>query len=320
MRRIPLPTLLTASVVVVVLLVYALTFQVRFSEVAVKVRLGKVAAIIQEPGLYPRWPWPIETIKKYDQRLRTLDTLEAEVKTRDGRNIIVGNYAVWRIEDPDLFFKRVETIPKAEEQLRARIAQRRAAVFGNADLSSFINLNEEMVTTGFDRLEDDLLNGTQAEEGRPGRSLAEGIRADFGIHLEKVAVRRISLPEETTQSVFQQMIAERQKEAARYREEGKAVAQTITAEAEGAKQQILAFAEHQAQEERSKGFQASERILKQIATADAEFFEWLRWLDALRTSLRQRSTIFLDNNSELFKPFVAPLTPTTRPAAADAGD
>jgi hypothetical protein len=47
MRRIPLPTLLMAGIVVLVLLVYALTFVVRFSQVAVKVRLGEVAA--------PRW-------------------------------------------------------------------------------------------------------------------------------------------------------------------------------------------------------------------------------------------------------------------------
>jgi membrane protease subunit HflC len=314
MRKIPIATLLTAGIVVLVLLVYALTFQVRFSELAVKVRLGQVAAIIKEPGLYPRWPWPIETIKKYDKRLRTLDTTEAEVKTRDGKNIIIGNYAVWRVDDPLQFFIRLGSTGKAEEALRARITQRRAAVIGNEDLSSFINLNEQLANADWDRIQDTLLNGKQAEPGGQARSLREGVSADFGISLEGVALRRISLPEETTQSVAQQMIAERQAEAARYREEGKAVAEKLKGEAEAARQQILAFAQRKAEEERTRGVQASTRILKQIAAEDTEFFEWLRQLDALRGALKQRSTIFLDNNSELFAPFARPLAPASQPA------
>ena len=157
MRKIPLGTLLTASIVVLVLLVYALTFQVRFSEVAIKVRFGKVAAVVTDPFIYPCWPWPIERIVKYDTRLQTLDLVEGEIKTRDGKNIIVGNFAVWRIEDPELFHIAVTTIPKAEEELRSRISTRRAAVIGNEDLSAFVNLDEDLVNTNYDRIENTIL-------------------------------------------------------------------------------------------------------------------------------------------------------------------
>ena len=61
----------------------------------------------------------------------------------------------------------------------------------------------------------------------------------------------------------------------------------------------------------------SNSILKQIAAEDVEFFEWLRWLDALQVSLRQKSTIFLDNNSTLFEPFVAPTGGLETPRAGD---
>jgi membrane protease subunit HflC len=307
MKKIPIPTLLTASIVVLVLLVYALTFEVRFSEVAVKVRLGQVAAIVKQPGLYPRWPWPIESIKKYDRRLRTLDTTEAEIKTKDGKNVIMGNYAVWQIENPNQFYVRVNTIAKADEYLRARITQRRAAVIGNEDLSAFVNPSEDVVNASFDRISQELLHGRRTEaEDQNARSLYDSVLADFGIRLEKVAIRRISLPEETTKSVFQQMSAERQAEAARYREEGKAVAQKLTSEADAARKSILAFADRKASEESAKGVQASTGILSQIASEDTDFFIWLRWLEALRTSLKQKSTIFLDNDSELFKRFTEP--------------
>mgnify|MGYP000652969738 CR=1 FL=1 len=221
MRKVPIPTLLTALVVVAVLLVYMLTYQVRFSEVAVKVRLGKVAGIIDQPGLGLRWPWPIESIQTYDTRLRVLDTQENEIQTRDGKNIVVGNYALWRIADPLTFYKVVRTVPEAERNLRARINQRRAAVIGNEHLSAFVNLNEQLVEENYARIEQALLEGRQEGGSGGGASLKDAVLKDFGIELVKVDLRRISLPEETTQSVFEQMRAERQKEAARFREEGK---------------------------------------------------------------------------------------------------
>lgn len=317
MKRLSIPTVVTAVLVVVVLLVKLSTFMVRFSEVAVKVRMGQVAAIITQPGLYWRWPWPIESVKTYDTRLRTLDTLESEIKTRDGKNVIVGNFALWRIADPRTFYIRVNNEREAEDKLRARINQRRAAVIGNEDLSAFVNLNQDAVDANYNRIENELLSGKQTEGEGAGLSLQDAVLADFGVNLKKVDLRRISLPEETTQTVFTQMIAERQKEAARFREEGKSRAQTITAQAEADRNQIIAFAERKAQEIQSTGIQAATGILKQINAEDAEFFEWLCWLDALRDALRQKSTIFLDSRSALFDYFKAPV-PAPEAGAAPA--
>lgn len=324
MRKLPLPTLLTASIVVLVLLAFALTFQVRFSEVAVQVRLGQVHAVINDPGLRPRWPWPIDSIKKYDKRLKTLDTTEAEITTRDGKNVIVSNYTIWRIEDPDLFYRNVRDVAKAETWLRTRVNQRRAAVIGNLPLSAFVSLNPEQVEQNYRDLEEQILNGTQGTEGDEGLSLRDKALKDFGIAVEEVSIRRISLPDSTTRSVFQQMTAERQKEAARFREEGKAVAESITGAAENARKAILAFVEAKAQEERSKGVQAATRLLAQIEQEDVKFFEWLRQLDALRISLQQRATIFLDGNSfpdvstTMFERFIEPPKSLESPTTQDA--
>jgi membrane protease subunit HflC len=265
MKKIPWPTLLTATIVVAVLLVYMFTYQVRFSEVAVKVRFGKVVGIVGEPGLGLRWPWPIETIKKYDVRLRVLDTLESEIKTKDGKNIIVGNYALWRIKDPLKFHNVVKTVPAAEETLRARIDQRRVAVVGNVDLSAFVNLDQEAVNASYDALEHALLRGQQ--ETGAGASLQDAVLNDFGIELVKVDIRRVSLPEETTRSVFEQMVAERQAEAARFREAGKSRAESITARAESDAKQILAFANRKAAEIEATGIEAATTILEQIGRA-----------------------------------------------------
>jgi len=301
MRKVSIPTLLVAGLVVAVLLAFAFTHQVAFNEVAVKVRLGRAdqSSIIREPGLKFRWPYPIESIETYDIRLHTLDTPETEIKTLDGKNVIVGAYAIWRIEDPLQFYKRVRTVPEAEKQMTPRLSQVQAAVIGQASLSDLVNRDVKQKEASYQRLLGQMLEGVRHE-----------LLADYGIGVAKVGIRRISLPREATQQVFESMRQERNKLAARYRQEGKSKAEAIKARAEANAKQILAFAERKAKEIESAGIQASTRILAAIPEEDRPFFEWLRWLDALRAALAQKTTIFIDQESPLFEPFVRPpLTP-----------
>lgn len=299
MSRIPVPTLVTAVFLVLVLVIYSVTFQVRFSEAAVKVRLGQASAasVIREPGLYWKLPPPIEFVRKYDTRMRVLETPETEVKTQDGQNIIVGCFAMWRVADPYLFSIRVPVEREAEEKLRTRVNETRATVIGHKRMSDFVNLDRERVNASYTQIEKEMLDAA-----------APGIRNDYGIELLRVGVRRISLPQEATQTVLESMKQEREKLAARYREEGKSLAAAITASAESARKQILSFAERKAQEIESAGVKASERIFEQIGTEDKDFFIWLRYLEALEASLKQKTTLFLDSQTDIFQYFVKPPT------------
>ena len=297
MSRMSLPTLFIAGLVVLILVAFACTYQVAFNQVAVKVRFGKADqnSIIREPGLKLRWPWPIESIETYDTRLETLDTPETEIKTRDGKNLIVGAYAVWMIADPLQFYKRVRTTDEAEKQMRSRLTQSQAAIIGQNTLADFVNLDAQQKDASYDRMLTQMLS-----------DVAPGLATDYGIKVERVGIRRISLPKEATQQVFASMQQERNKLAARYRQEGKSKAEGIKARAESNAKQILAFAERKSKEIESAGIQASTRILAMIPQEDRGFFEWLRWLDGLRAALAQKTTIFLDEKSPFFEPFVHP--------------
>jgi membrane protease subunit HflC len=305
MRKVPIPSLIVAVIVVAALVTYAVTFQVRFSQVAVRVLLGSADedSVIREPGLYAKWPWPIETVVKYDRRFRVLDTPESEIKTADEKNVIVGCFAVWRIAEPLEFKIAVETEQKAEELLRARINETRSAIIGKHDMSEFVSLDAEQLESSHADIEREMLASDNVRE----------ILDDWGIEVVRIGIRRISLPEEVSQKVFASMIQEREKTAAKYREEGAALAETIKAEAESARNQILAFAQSKAQEIESAGTRAATRTLEQISDEDAPFFIWLRRLDALKAVLQERTTIFFDSKSELFKDFVEP--PAELPAA-----
>ncbi len=316
MRNIPIPTVLTGTALVVVLVVYLVTFQVRFSEAAVKVRFGQADAdsVIDgrdpnQVGLHFKWPPPIEWIRKVDIRMQVVDTPETELKTADGHNVIVGCYAIWRVKDPLQFTVRARNRQKAVEQISARVTQARSNVLGRHTLSELVNLDAELVERSHAQILKEML-----EDAAPG------ILADYGVELIEVGIRRVSLPSEATAKVQEAMIAERDRLAKGHEQEGKALADTIRARAEAAKDSILQFAQRKAQEIESEGVKASTRILAQIPEEDQEFYLWLRWLEALETSLKSKGTIFLDWNTDLFhyfdRPFSAPAGATT---ASDGG-
>lgn len=302
MSKVSIPTLLIAAAVVLILLVFAFTFQVDFNQVAVKARFGKADAssVIRDPGLKFRWPYPFESIETYDVRLRPIDTPETEIKTVDGKMVIVGAYVIWRIEDPLQFYLRVpqRSVAEAEKLMRSRISQTQAAVIGQSTLSDFVSLDVKQKDANYERMLSQMLAG-----------VAPGLKADYGIEVRRIGLRRISLPKEAMQQVFASMQQERNRLAARYRQEGKSKAEGIKARAEANAQQILAFANRRAKEIESAGIAASTQILKKIQQEDAGLFILLRELDALRASLSQKTTIFLDEKSPLFKPFVQPPVP-----------
>ncbi len=304
MKKVPIPALAVGLLLVVILVGHAVTFTVRFSEVAFRVRFGEAQEIIQDAGLKLRWPWPIETVIKYDKRPKLTDTTESELKTRDGKNVIVGCYAIWRIEDPRKFFIKVVTEDDAIKKVRVRINDVRSAVIGQHDMSDFLNLVEAELEETYDAIEQEMLDAA-----------APGLMTDFGIALARVGIRRISLPEQVTETVFQQMIQERERVATKDREEGKARAEAIKARAESAQRAILAFAGAKAGEIESEGIRAATRELE--AVKDSGFFIWLRQMDALEASLAQRTTIFFDTSEQLFSLFA---TPPSAPAAAGDAD
>jgi membrane protease subunit HflC len=281
-----------ATALVVILVVYSIMYEVRFSEAVVKVRFGDPQAVIKEPGLKFKWPAPIERVRHYDTRLRVLDTPETEIKTSDGQNVIVGCFAIWRIEDPLEFYKRVSTEAEAERGLRDRINNSRAKVIGQHNWSEFVNLDSDLIDTSYARIEQEMLDDA-----------GPGIGTDYGVALERVGIYRISLPEEATAKVQDSMRKERERMAAQFREEGESKKQAIVARAGSQSKQILAFAESKAAEIEAVGVKASRRVFEQIEKEDAEFFLWLRWMEALEAMFRQRTTVFLDSNHEIFQYF-----------------
>ena len=103
-----LPSILAAIFLAGVLVLYMCTFQVRSTEVAILKTFGQANP---EPigvpenddsffaGLHFKWPWPIQSVAKYDRRIRLLEDRIEETPTQDSKQVIITTFTGWTISD-----------------------------------------------------------------------------------------------------------------------------------------------------------------------------------------------------------------------------
>lgn len=276
-----LGTFFAAIVVAGVLMLYMCTFQVRFTEVAIKKTWGKPdKEAITQPGLYLKWPPPIQTYVKYDRRIRTLETRTEETRTVDGKNLILTTFALWRIIDPGKFHTNFPTgVQEGEKKLRTTIIAHKQAVIGQRSFNEFISTHPE------ERKIRDI-----------EQSIKEAVALDaineYGIEVVDFGISKLGLPESVTTAIFDSMKSHEQAKAARYNAEGEARANDILANARAAEARILAAA-------REKVAQIEAEAQWVVSDYYKEFDEYpeLRiFLDELRATkegLRRRTTLIL---------------------------
>ncbi|MFN2377888.1 MAG: SPFH domain-containing protein, partial [Candidatus Binatia bacterium] len=83
---------------------------------AVVVQLGEPVRIVQEPGLYWKLPF-VQNVLFFDKRLMEYDAAPRELLTRDKQQLVVDNFARWRIVDPLQFYRTVRNEAGAASRL-----------------------------------------------------------------------------------------------------------------------------------------------------------------------------------------------------------
>ncbi|NOX57407.1 MAG: hypothetical protein GXP29_00930 [Planctomycetes bacterium] len=290
-----LPSIIAAFILVVVLLMYWCTFQVRSTEVAIKKTFGHVGA---DPiriddsnnsffaGLHFRWPWPIQSVEKYDTRLRLLEGRIEEAPTRDSKQIIVTTFATWHIVDPYKFHTRYNTIEEGEDALRTRIRSLKKAIIGKHNFSDFVS------TQASDRK-------LQEIESEMMEAIAADADKDFGVEIGMFGIKQLALPANVTQAVFTTMKKTQEVKADKYRSEGDAEGTRIRAAAEEARGRILAVVDRKVARIESEGLAKVGEIYKQFKEHEELriFLDKLRSIEAI---IATRTEIFLDTNIQPF--------------------
>ncbi len=308
MKRNPLIIAIGVLLIVIVCLLL-FVFQVRQSEVVLVTTFGKPTRDISTPGPHLKWPWPIERVYRFDQRMQNFEDKFTEGLTRDGFNLLASVYVGWRITDAKAFFPKFagssEPIAEAERALDRMLGNAKAAIIGNHPLGDFLSPGGE--GNKFVDIEQEVLNSVQSQVKDVG----------YGLQVEFLGIKKLGLPEKVTQSVFERMQSERKLLASRYEVEGEAEATRIKSEADRRAAVVQATAAAQATEIKGKGEAEAAKSLT-VFQQNPELAMFIFRLNGLENSLKERSTLIFDQRTSPFDLFHGPgALLTNQPALND---
>ncbi|MBZ9557422.1 MULTISPECIES: protease modulator HflC [Modicisalibacter] len=289
--------LIVAGVAVVAWVGSNSLYIVNETERAIKLRFGEIVEANIQPGLHFKVPIT-NTVRTFDARVLTLDTDTSRYLTLEKKAVIVDSYVKWKIVDPARYYEATSGNEQAAERLISpRVDEALRNQFGKLELQEIIAERR-----------DELMSG-------PTQELDKIMRKELGVAILDIRIKRIDLPDEVTQAVYERMRTERHREAREYRAQGQEQAEKIRANAERRRQVLLAEAQSKSETLRGQGDGEAASIYAQAYQQDAEFFRFYRSLDAYRNSFDGKDDLLvLEPDSDFFRYLNSP---APQPAEGD---
>lgn len=130
----------------------------------------------------------------------------------------------------------------------------------------------------------------------------ESTLEDLGIEVVDIRVKQVDWPDQVRGRVFDRMRAERQRDAAAHRSQGREEAEKIRAGADRQRSEILAEAYRKAQAIRGEGDAKAAATYAKAYNQDKEFFRFYRSLQAYRESFKDKEDVLiLEPDGEFFR-------------------
>lgn len=274
-----------AIVVILVLVLTSALYTVDEREIAIKLRLGEIVSIETTPGLKFKTPF-VNNIVSFDKRIQTLDEKPDLFLTGEKKNLLVDSYIKWRIKDAEEFYKSTGgNVARANNRLSQIVNT------GLKDQFSKLTIAE-------------VVSGKRNEIMLEITSLAQKGAEKFGIEIVDVRIKRIDLPQDISNSVFDRMRSERDREAKEHRSKGREEAEKIKAAADRKRTIILANAYRDSQKIRGEGDAVSANNYAKAYNKNAGFYDFYRSLQAYRKSFSNDSNVLvLSPDSDFFRYF-----------------
>ena len=275
-----------AALVLLVLILFVLSntlYTVQPKQYVAVRQFGRIVEVVDTPGLKAKIPF-VQTIQRISAATILYDIPASDVITKDKKSMISDNYVLWRVTNPTLY---IQTLNAVEGRAAERIE---AAVYNSLKKIISSMTQDEIIAARGDRLTQMITEDANAD-----------IRV-YGIEIIQSEIKALDLPEDNKAAVFTRMISERENIAAGYTAEGAAEAQKIRNETDRKVTVMKAQAEKDAATILAEGESEYMQILQDAYNTPekAEFYHFIRALDALRVSLSGgNKTILLDKDSEL---------------------
>jgi membrane protease subunit HflC len=296
MNRFSGAAILVVAIASIVLLLQAV-FTVHQSERALVLQLGAPIRVVNEPGLDFKIPF-IQNVEPVSKRVLNAEASQEELLTQDQKRVVVDYFARYKIVDPLLFYQSVRSADLLEQRLKPIITSQLRRVLGGVQLAR-------------------ILTKERADMMREITVAVDSEVKRFGITVIDVRMKRVDLPKENSEAIFNRMRTQRQQEAALIRAEGDRAARALRAE--GQKQQVIIVANARRQSEilRGEGDAKATEIYNQAYGQDEEFFKFYRSMQALSLGLGGDTTTYVGpTTGDFFRYFGGAGQP---PAATDGG-
>jgi membrane protease subunit HflC len=276
-------TLMLGAVLLGIVLVANSMFVVRETEYAIKFQFSAIMRSDYGPGLHFKLPL-VDSVLKFDRRVLARGFPAEQFLTSEGKILNVDFYTKWRITDVDQYYRSTSG---SEETAAGRLAE-----IVKDGLKGLIAKRTVQQVVAAERSE---FIGEIARSH--GRSIAE-----LGITLVDVRVKRIDLPEEVSESVFDRMRSAFRQQAAQLRAEGSETSERIRAEADRQRTEILAGAMRDAEKVRGEGDARAAAVFARATQGSPEFYGFYRSMQAYRRSIgRPGDVMVVAPDSEFFR-------------------
>ncbi len=272
-------------VVILAILGYFSVFKVNEFEQAIVFEFRKIKRADYEPGLHFMLPL-INTVQKFEKRLLNLDQEPQRFLTSEKKDVIVDYYVKWRITNVEKFYT----------------ATRGDVIYANGLLGQRINraLRDEFGA----RTVQEVVAGERSQILEVVKKSTSNLPDELGIFVEDVRTKRIDLPSEVSNSVYERMRAERNRVAKDFRARGFEAAERIKANADREREVILANAYRDSEIIRGEGDAQATEIYATAFNNDREFYSLYRSLNAYQNSFSGSNDIMLvEPQSDFFKYF-----------------
>jgi len=275
---------LTIILVLTVAVATQSLYVVNETERAVKLRFGEIVQFDVSPGLHFKWPI-LNTVRKFDARILTLDAPPQRYLTSEKKALMVDSFVKWRVKDVAKFYT---TSGGDEDRLNRLLAQRVDTGLRN---EFGVRTVKEVVSGERDQLMTSLTS-----------NLDRVAQSELGVEIIDLRVKKIDLPQEVSESVYNRMRTERERLARELRAEGTEIAVEIRAKADKERTIILADAYKIAEETRGDGDAIATATYAGAYSRDPEFYDFTRSLKAYQATFENKGDILLINpDSDFFK-------------------
>lgn len=280
-------TLGSSIAIGILTLAFSSLFTVSEREKAILFEFKRIIATDFTPGLHLKMPY--WQVKKFDDRILTLESNPERFLTSEKKNVIVDWFVKWRIDDVAKFYTsvggdktqaniRIDQITK--DAMRNEFSKRTIRELVSSERGQIRDVLTKMVNPAVDSL---------------------------GIEVVDIRVMRIDLPEEVSSSVYRRMEAERARVAREFRSRGAETAERIRAEADRQREVLLAEAHKDAEIRQGEGDALAADIYAQAYGKNYEFFRFNRSVMAYQNAFKDpNDVIVLEPNSAFFQYFKQP--------------